>query len=861
MIAVRVDPIATLTSPWIDDAERRIRDVLFDRELIAPQPILDGIVDRLRREVGALVTWTVVDEFDRFRRDNDSAADPASDRAIGDFDAVVRQVIADRYPELVRRVDAVVTGRIEQVDEVLNALAADHDSLGITTPVDSLDFGHGDPHEGGRRVVMVGAGSHRMVYKPRSGDPDLLLHQLVEVVDCGVDASDALSVPDVLARDGYSWHDCRAPHDIVAAGGARRFHRRLGRLLALFSAIGTTDMHVENIVAAGEYPVPIDVETLLHPSTDGSVLGDGPLGTGMLPSGSDAVSGTCIAAVSPAGRRTVDGSTTRVLAHDGTDAMTLVSEPTIIELSSHRPHVAGVPVPIENHIDDIVDGYLGGVASIRFHENDIRSLLDSAAGTEFRRVVRPTAVYGAFLDASTHPRYLTGRAERRRLFDMLPATTTGGDEARDLEVDALCVGDVPRFVGPAGAATLRAGDCSIDAASTDTALARAHRCLTRTTRTNPVAAEHTIRSALAGIAESIRPHSERVRGDDLHRALIDRDARRSAARVARRVAARAVRDSSDVVHALPAGSGSVLVASDRTLYHGGGVALFSGRRSDLDPVIDARYRLEYPEPDLCPFTGALGTVWMLRESTRATASDHALADAVLAATLERVDVENYDRLDVVGGLAGATALLATTDWVGPEFLERCCERLAGHLSLRESSPRGLAHGIDGTAWAVARASRVLGTDRYDAAIGWVLDHPPTPADAGWCWGAAGLAMAHTEIADRLGRSTPSDLADAAKLPDNDDTLCHGGAGTVLALRHIATMTGRDDRYREVAAELQNRIARSGYATGHSHHVGALGFMTGVPGIAYARLLIQGDGAGPDCITLTASRRAARPPEN
>ncbi|GGF97829.1 hypothetical protein GCM10007304_09690 [Rhodococcoides trifolii] len=822
-----------------------------------------GLTARLDREIAGLVTWAVITEFERFRTLHGHRADPTTDRALREFDAVAAHVLADRCPELVRRVDAVVAGRVEQLADVLRALGADRETIGIAEPVDSIDFGHGDPHEGGRRVVMVGAGDRRVVYKPRSGDPDLLLHALVGVVDRGAAASDALSVPRVLTRDGYSWHDFRAPHGIVDPGGGTRFHRRLGRLLALFSAVGATDMHLENIVAAGEFPVPIDLETLLHPATDHSVLADGPLGTGMLPSASDAVSGTCIAAVSPAGRRTVDGSTTRVLVHAGTDAMTLVSQPTTVDVSSHRPHVAGVAVPIEEHIDDIVDGYRAGVSVIRSRENEIRKLLDTAAATEFRRVVRPTAVYGAFLDASTHPRYLTGPAERRRLFEMLPPTFTGGDAARSLELQALCDGDVPRFVGPAADTTLRAGGQVVRAASTDTALARAQRCLDRTIRTNPVAAEHVIRSAIAGVVESVQPRSVRIRGDDLHRALVERDARRSAARVSRRVAARATRDATSAVHALPTGSGSTLAASDPTLYHGGGGTLFSKARSDLHSVIeDAEHRLAQSSHDLCPYTGALGTVWMLRESACATPSDRVLATRLLTAMVECADIENYDRLDVVGGLAGATALLATTDWVAPDFLARCCERLGRHLNEQGSVARGLAHGIDGAAWALARGSRVLGTDRYDGVIHRVLDNAPTPIEDGWCWGTAGLAMAHTEIAHVLGESASSAraLVDSTTLPVDDDTLCHGGAGTVLALRHIAALTGDEDRHRVRAAELHDRIVRRGYATGHSHHVGALGFMTGVPGIAHARLLIQTDDE-PDPIALTASTRAARCREN
>ena len=46
----------------------------------------------------------------------------------------------------------------------------------------------------------------------------------------------------------------------------RRFYHRQGALLALLYVLDGTDMHYENLIAVGEQPVLVDVETLFHPS-------------------------------------------------------------------------------------------------------------------------------------------------------------------------------------------------------------------------------------------------------------------------------------------------------------------------------------------------------------------------------------------------------------------------------------------------------------------------------------------------------------------------------------------------------------------------------------------------------------------
>ena len=40
-----------------------------------------------------------------------------------------------------------------------------------------------------------------------------------------------------------------------------RFYRRQGALLALLYALEATDFHAENLIASGEFPVLIDLET------------------------------------------------------------------------------------------------------------------------------------------------------------------------------------------------------------------------------------------------------------------------------------------------------------------------------------------------------------------------------------------------------------------------------------------------------------------------------------------------------------------------------------------------------------------------------------------------------------------------
>ena len=63
--------------------------------------------------------------------------------------------------------------------------------------------------------------------------------------------------------------------EFVAASGCteaeaiQRFYERQGAYLALLYALEATDFHLENLIAAGEYPVWVDLESLFHLRTEG----------------------------------------------------------------------------------------------------------------------------------------------------------------------------------------------------------------------------------------------------------------------------------------------------------------------------------------------------------------------------------------------------------------------------------------------------------------------------------------------------------------------------------------------------------------------------------------------------------------
>lgn len=103
----------------------------------------------------------------------------------------------------------------------------------------------------------------RLMYKPRPVGVEVGYGRLIGWLnDQGI--TPALRAVRTLDRGGYGWAEYVAPQSCQDQSAAERYHVRAGMLLALLHLLRGVDFHRENVVAAGEYPVPVDLEGLLH---------------------------------------------------------------------------------------------------------------------------------------------------------------------------------------------------------------------------------------------------------------------------------------------------------------------------------------------------------------------------------------------------------------------------------------------------------------------------------------------------------------------------------------------------------------------------------------------------------------------
>lgn len=380
-----------------------------------------------------------------------------------------------RYPTLRRRLDTMLGNGARAAATFAARFATDRTALqsaGLLPHGDvtllSVGFGSGDTHRGGQTVAMVDTAAGPVVYKPRPLDVDAALGALVERLLPDEPAHTRIRVPEVLCRDGYGWAARVAHRYCVADAELTAFYRGIGHWTAVMRVLGGSDLHAENLIAAGPVPVVVDCEALFTPvpppvasglgqATDRAMalLGDSVLGTGLLPGRGVALAWRGLdpsgAGGLPSEQPTVEAP---VLVDEGTDQVRVAF--VEIEAPSAENHPSAEPV-LARFWGDVGDAF--DELTDHLHDLDRRGhlepLLAGFTGGEVRWVRRNTETYAELGRMLWHPASLHDEpAAHARSVDLLARHAANAAEAPAepdviaAEVDDLLVGDIPMFTIP-----------------------------------------------------------------------------------------------------------------------------------------------------------------------------------------------------------------------------------------------------------------------------------------------------------------------------------------------------------------------------------------------------------------------------
>lgn len=529
-----------LVEPLVRRSCRRLRGAIADLAADAPPGLqidpdlaLRDLLGRLASGLRHFLARTLVLELQVARLEERLQGETPEQR-FWSFVETLRQPgpaleILERYPVLARFVVEHLARWEAAALEMLRRLTADWEEIrGRFAPetdpglLAEIESGQGDPHRGGRSVCLLRfASGFRLVYKPKSLAVDDAFQDLLRWLNRrGFEPGFRLL--GILDRGPYGWLEHIETTPCLSPDEVRRFYQRQGAWLALLYLLEGTDFHHENLIAAGEHPVLIDLETLFHPEVNRrdlvpfserpeAAIGDWVLRIGLLPQrvwGDAGQAGVDLSGLAAGGGASGSPPTVSYLGTVAatTDEMHMGPRQVELPAGAHRPSLQGREVSFLEHADDVFDGFRRLYGLLRRHREELSSPegpLAAFAGAEVRVVFRQTKAYfGLFLE-SFHPYMLGSALDRARFLDRLWA----GVEERPflaplaiLEHRDLENGDIPFFAARPGSRDLwtSSGDC-IPGFFPDTGLERVARRLARFGDADRERQEWLIRGAFSAV--------------------------------------------------------------------------------------------------------------------------------------------------------------------------------------------------------------------------------------------------------------------------------------------------------------------------------------------------------------------------
>ncbi|MEU8962648.1 type 2 lanthipeptide synthetase LanM [Streptomyces sp. NPDC048491] len=663
-----------------------------------------------------------------------------------------------------------------------------------------------------------------------------------------------IRVPGTLARDGYGWAEFIRHRYCADEAELAAFYRNLGHWLAVLRFTGGTDMHAENMIAAGPVPVIVDAETLFDapapfpPSGRGDAVDAAAaairrtvLRTGLLP-----VRGTgfALGGVDISGIGALPGQQPLiphpVIADGGTAAARF--EVDLVAMPVAGNHPAATPV-LSTYWDRVLAGFREMTAHLRRPGLDPHRLLARFEGTRARRILRPTQAYVDIGRMLWHPASLhdepaaieRARDILRRNADALPGAPTDRVTI-DGEIADLLVGDVPMFGFTVDAPAVRA--TVADWRGADLAFE-----------------ESVIQDALVGayLNERSLPARVQAAAHDPHARDRERRRRALAAQMVRGLCDGAVRGEDGTVTWIspvftPAGWSIRVLPAD--LYTGqGGVALTlaeydrevrAGRAEQVPGVretFEGALRVligtegRTPTPSAGAFSGAASQVWTWLALHRVRGEDWLLRRAAERALLLTAGplVDEDVEVDLLNGAAGAIVPLldlATATgqarWldaaahIGHRLAKSGVSDAGGVRWPTRLNPEGIggfAHGATGIGWALTRLALSQAGSAAERAD----------------WSRLGeRAFAFQESLYRPVEGNWLDVRIGAE-EDFFTSWCHGSAGIGIGMLDLHRRTG-DPAHLDMARRAAGACAAEGFGWSHTLCHGDLGlweFLTSI----------------------------------
>ncbi len=376
----------------------------------------------------------------------------------------------DQYPVLARLLCQTIEFFILSISTFCQRFFADFHEVKKTfyfqinepkNAISKLITNLSDRHNNGQTVFQcILSTGDSVIYKPRSISPEISFYNFIKHFN-GYGLRLKLKTISAVSKFNYGWIETVNHKSCSTLNEVENFYVRIGYLLAILHVLSITDVHFENLYADGEFPVIIDLETLLDNYIGRNKPGEytnetSILRTGLLPRWQKDSDGKKFD-LSGLGADELQNSGLKIITwqYTNTDQMHLVNDTRTMMSLNHRVFIKENFPSANEFQDSLLSGFKEAYFSLlnnREHILNNYELLQQFDNLELRTLVRDTSTYSSIQLHLLHPEFLKDGIDRSIELEWLARPLMGTKQPREkriilykLEREAMEQLDVPHF--------------------------------------------------------------------------------------------------------------------------------------------------------------------------------------------------------------------------------------------------------------------------------------------------------------------------------------------------------------------------------------------------------------------------------
>lgn len=368
-------------------------------------------------------------------------------------------LLSDRYHEFILRFR-------KDIDIIKEKFSLSEEELHMTY----LRSDTSDSHNKGETVFIISLlNGKKLVYKSRSLKAEIYLQQVISFIENGLSCK--LKKINLIDCGDYGWEEFIQTRECQSVLELKKYYYRFGTLIFISYILNANDLHEENIIANGEFPVIIDGETILDNwmisdemnarDNINDIIRNSVLLSGLLPKRSYTKKGKGIdmSALGGQGGQEFPFQIPEVVDEFTSDMHLEYINPCKSE-KNNLVKLQGTYYSPAKYVEDIICGFSDAYSYAFENQTELCNLIKQFGDLEVRHLAQDTQKYGMLLHLSYHPDFMQDGLHRELFLCSLYKNALLMNKPCEIiaaEIEDMLHMDIPYFKVKANETILRNG--------------------------------------------------------------------------------------------------------------------------------------------------------------------------------------------------------------------------------------------------------------------------------------------------------------------------------------------------------------------------------------------------------------------